>query len=352
MNALYSQALSAIVLLLVLGLSALPAAGRTAQPLPQKNYRIGYFQIGPYWTFDLTFKAFQKGLDRRGWGDKITFVQDAHYNPGWDAPAQEIKRIAQEIMARTDLDLIVVMGTKTTRALLAANNHRTPILGMDMTDPVKAGLVKGPQDSGTANFTTLLDLHAWEDLFTFFHESVHFKRLGLVVIDTPDGYIFSHLATARKVARDRGFELLLYKDVKDDTDIDACQQGIKTLVAQGIDAFFIPEYICFDLHHNKDQTWIDRLTRKKIPTFASEGSQMIKQGVLMGQSSTRIDAMGDLYADMAIKILQGTPPDQLPMEHHYPPSIALNLQVAQKIGIQFPFQLLSIFDEIFLETER
>lgn len=352
MKTLPTHGFHTVVLCLVLLWGFLPATGRAAETGPGKIFRIGYFEVGPFWTSDLTFKAFQAGLAERGWLQRLEFVQDARYSPGWTIEQQELDRLAGEIMARSDLDLILSMGTRATRALLAANNHRTAILGMDLSDPVKASLVKDPNDSGASNFTTMLDEDSWEGMFNFFHEFTGFKRLGLLVLDHPDGAVFTHLEVARKVARDRGFDLVLYSGLEDEADIEACRKGIDRLMAQGIDAFFIPDYLCFDLDHNPENGWFRRFNRNRIATFASEGSRMIKQGALMGKSNCQIEAAGCLYADRAIRILQGNPPGSLPMRHTASPSIALNLETAHTIGIRFPFHMLSVFDEIFLETER
>jgi ABC-type uncharacterized transport system substrate-binding protein len=319
-----------------------------AEPeMPQ--FRVGVFQIGTYWTSTLVVSALKIELKKEGWLKRVDFVKDADCRPDLDVEDHELESLAEELMARKDLDLIIVIGTRATRALLLKNNLRTPILGLDITDPVKAKLVKSVSDSGVKNFTTIIQERLWTDMFHLFHQTVKFNRLGIVMTDSLDGQIFSNLDAVREVARDRGFNTEIFNDLDEDASSEECQHAIDVLISKDIDAFVLPIMRCFDIKNVS--VILKRLNAEKIATFASEGSLLVKAGALMGVSTQNIDVIGRLSADMMIKILQGASPGDLPMLQMIPPSIALNIETAEKIGVNFSFQMLSVADEIILKSD-
>ncbi len=311
-----------------------------------REFRVGFFQHGSYWTSDLVFSALKQELKKAGWDKRVIFVNDAHFSPGWDVSEGELEARSEELMVRNDLDLIVVMGTKATRALLVNNNRRTPILALDITDPVKAGLVASVNDSGVDNFTTIIQNNLWTDMFHLFHQTVNFNRLGIVMTNNLDGQIFSHLDAAKKVARDRGFDLVIYNELEEGAGREECQHAVDVLIDKGIDAFVLPITSGFDL--NNVAGILEHLHAAKVATFASEGTPLVKAGALVGVSNQNIEDAGSLSAKMMIKILKGATPRDLPMLLWSPPSISLNLETAEKLGVIFSFSMLSVADEIII----
>lgn len=333
----------------LLGVVALTARDANAEQTERK-FRIGYFEVASYWTSDRALEAFKNGLSGLGWLSRVDFVADARYSPGQGVSQAELKGIAEELMGRKDLDLILVMGTQATRLLLQANNGTTPFLGLDISDAVRSSLVNGPDDSGVENFTTIIQQDLWVDMFQLFHEVVDFKRLGLLVSNDKDSRVFSRVDEARKVSRDRGFELVISPLLEPGEDFESCQKGIDDLINAGVDALFIPPFLCFDT--GTIGKYVDQLNAHKIATFTSEGSELIMAGILMGPAAHNFNLAGQLSAKAAVKILQGSKPRSLPMQYLMPPSIGINLKTADKLGIKPSFQLLSVSDEIYLNTHQ
>jgi len=343
-NKLYA---SIIVMLLSFCMFCFPFS---AGAKDQKIHRIGYLEGGEYWIFSQESDAIKKSLSDMGWKDKIEFPKDAHFSPGWgDDKKQQWSESAEKLMARNDIDLIIAAGTDAVAALLKANNRRTPIVGISVSDAMKSKFVLNEKDSGVDNFTVRIALNQYKRMFEIFHDVVGFKKLGLIYYDTENGKRYTNLDDAHLVAKERGFEVIEYKKISESGKPEDCLKGLQELTSQKIDAFFIPSLIYFDWKTSDVKMLLDFLTEKKIPTFARNGTRDVKGGALMGFSSIDFSGRGKFIADKIVRIFQGEKPRSLPMLDNAIPKISINLYVAKKIGFNPPFDILAASDELFQE---
>ena len=314
------------------------------------EYRIGYLEAGPFFTYSETYKVLRSELETMGWGDKISFPEDAHFSPGWDPVAKKeiLPKKAAELMARSDLDLIIAAGTSGNREILKANNGKTPILGMCVSDAVKAGFVPSGKDSGIDNYTVRIVPDRYKRMFQLFQEVVPFKKLGLMYSEADKGSRNSvaNADDAHQVAKLKGFKIIEQK-VANNNDEDLCFDGIKALVDNGMDAFFIPSLSCFDWKLSNVEKLYNLLNDNKIPTFARSGSKDVKAGALMGFTTIDFSHRGKVHTEKLVKILQGTKPRDLPMEDEFLPKLSLNLSTAKQIGFDLPLDVIGSSDEIF-----
>lgn len=318
-----------------------------AAPAAAKTFRIGYIEAGEYFTYANTYEAMVAELREAGWADKVVFPPDAHYSPGW---APEIKdkvlpQKARELMARDDIDLIIAAGTSANREILKANNGRTPILGVAVSDALQAGLIKSLEDSGVDNYTVRIVPGRFRRMFQIFHDVVGFKKLGLMYWDDASRNSAANADDAHAVARTAGFEIIEYKLKTERTE--DCLAGLKTMAADGMDAFFMPSLPCFDWAVSDVSVLIDYLNSEKIPTFARQGTRDVQAGALMGFSTIDFQPRGRHHVAKMIKILEGAKPRDLPMVDNAPPKITLNLATAKAIDFDPPFDILASSDEIF-----
>jgi len=315
-----------------------------------KTHRIGYLEAGDYWIYDKTLNALKVALEEMGWKNKVEFPQDARFSPGWDEKMKpERLKKAQELMARKDIDLIIAMGTGATKSLLEANNGKTPILAMGVSDAVKSKFVISEKDSGKDNFTVRVVPGRYKRMFEIFHDVVNFKKLGLLYPDTENGRKYSNVADAKQVSTERSFKVIEYNKISTAETPEECKAGLQWLFDQGIDAFFIPSINCFDWSKCDVKKLLDLLIKNKIPSFARNGTQDVKAGALMGFSTVDFSKRGHFLADKLVKILKGESPRSLNMIDNATPKISLNIHVAEKIGVDPSFDILGASDEIFQE---
>ena len=340
--------MTAILVFAVMATAWGSSTNKASQKDDNKVYRIAYIEGGPFWAFPKIMKATQNALKSMGWEDKIIFPEEDHFSPGWDAKNQkELNACAKKLMARTDIDMIITAGTPATEAVLKVNNKKTPIVAIGVSDPVKSKFVSSKDDSGIDNFTARIVPGRYERMFEIFHDVVGFKKLGLIYTDTDNGRQYTNLADAQIVAERKEFEIISYSKIKDHSKADDCLTGLKWLVENGMDAFFIPATNCFDWSQSDVESLINFLIENEIPTFAREGTKYVKSGALMGFSSIDWSARGKYVADKIVKICQGESPRALQMLDPGMPKITLNIYVAEKIGFDPPFDIIAASDEIF-----
>ncbi len=318
-------------------------------PALAERYQIGYFEGGESAIFTSTWQATKKALVEMGWGDQVEYPQNAHYSPGFGHDRlKEREAAAREIMGRTELSLIVSAGTDATELLQKYNNHKTPVLGIAISDPIRSKFVIDQNDSGIDNFTTRLIPKRYVRMFRVFHDEVGFKRLGLLYVDHPNSRKFANVADAMQVAGERGYAVVHYK-IDDTLTPDECMDALKSLVAQKIDAFYIPSLTCFEWQHYDVAKYLNYLMKNRIPTFARQGTEDVKAGGLMGVSTVDYSQRGGFLATMIRKILKGTSPRKLKMVDEAIPKIAINLYVAQQIEFDPSFEILGASDELYNE---
>ena len=323
--------------------------GQPGHP-PAQPKVAAYFEAGPYWEFSLLQKEIIKALQQRGVAQYIIFPDEFHISPGWDAPDSLYRAEARKLMANPAIDVIISMGTEATKALLAENNGKTPIMSVDVADPAGAGIVDPVTGKGADNLTIRYTKNKWFKVFALFHEALPFRRLGIMYHDSPEGLSYSNVREAREVARERGFSLVEYPFLDKAESIESCAKGVNRLLQEGVDAFYISALNCFDWTQANPQQIFDVLNTKKIKTFARDGSVHVSKGALMGLSTLDYVPLGKFYADHMAAKLGLLPPNTQLEEAAYTPKIALNLVTAQRMGMDLPLVLLISADELFDAT--
>lgn len=325
---------------------AFPAAAPAAEAAAPK--RIAYYEAGTFWLFKNNYDAIQAALAGQN-EFAVVYPPDLHYSPGWDAEPDELDRIAREIQARDDIDLLIAAGTAAVHAVLRTNNGKIPVIGIGLADPLAANIVKSPDDSGVDNFTCEVIVDRWKQMLRVFHDVVRFTKLGIIYPEGPDGLVYSALADAQAVAAELGFEVL--DRVMPDEGVEDCEAGLKWLYENGADAFFIGPLTCFDWELGAPVPLMrDLNTVYRIPSFARDGSLYVQGGALMGFATWDFSIAGQRHADQALAIFRGAKPRDLPMRALMEPLIAINLQSTRELGIDLPFDVLIASDEIYAET--
>ena len=313
----------------------------------KQTVRIGYLEAGPYWVYAETLKAIQASLDASEWGNRIEFPADAHLSPGWEKPPSVCRAAAAALMARRDLDLLIVMGTQAAVDALAVNNHRTPLLAAALSDPVASGVVASETDSGVDNLTSYIIPDRWKIMLNLFHEVVGFKKLGVVYHDSEAGRAYANVQEARQAAQALGFTLLERKTLSSAETVEETLDALRSLKQDGMDAFYIPSIMGFDWSVSDTQRLYGYLLAEHVATFARDGSPQVSSGALLGLSTHDFGPVGNFLASNIIRVLQGASPRSLPMVHRVEPRLAVNLETARRIGFHFPVDVLVTADEIY-----
>ena len=279
------------------------------------------------------FKALQSALAENGWGDRIQFPADAHSVNSWTTLGKAgTLRMATQLMQRTDIDLIIAMGTEPAQTLLACNNGRTPVVAMTLSDPIGSGVVKSAEDSGVDNLTTCVMPDQWLNMLRLFYTVVRFKKLGVLYEDTAAGRTYTSLEDARDVVREKGSRLIEFPHLKRGASVSECKNGLEWLVKNGADAVYLPDIPCFDWTTDDPRPLLNYLRDHRVAAFARTGLPLVQLGALMGAYDFELKPLGKFHAGQMISILQGTQPRKLKMVMPDAVGLSLNLKTAKMMG--------------------
>ncbi|OIO01394.1 MAG: hypothetical protein AUJ49_07615 [Desulfovibrionaceae bacterium CG1_02_65_16] len=322
------------LLLLAVTTTALAQRGRKQSAQPKnKVYRVAVLEAGTNWVHDKMLKALQAALAEKGWGDRVQFPADAHSVNTWTTMGKAgTHRMAAQLMQRTDIDLVIGLGTEAAQALLACNNGRTPIVAMTLSDPIGSGVVKSAMDSGVDNLTTCVMPDQWLNMLRLFHTVVHFKKLGVLYEDTAAGRTYTSLEDARDVVREKGARLIEFSHLKRGATVSECKSALTWLVTNGVDAVYLPDIPCFDWTTDDPRPLLSYLREHKVATFARTGLSLVQLGALMGAYDFELKPLGRFHAGQMISIFQGTQPRKLKMVMPDAIGLSLNLKTARMMG--------------------
>jgi len=355
-------------------LAALSGAGSAAGQVP---FRLAYVEAEPYWSYDEHFDEFKKALEALGWGGRVSYPPELHFS--WGERTADYPGRARSLLAREDCDLILSFGTEASRVLLAENKkYGRRILGLSISNPQGAGLIDSPEDSGSPHFSTIsFGEVPGPYMFVLFHHLVKFKKLGLMYQNSRSGRAYAYLDDARQAARDRGFELVEHSAVGPRESPEDCLAAVEDLIGRGVDAIFIPNIQCFGAMPPKraggdgDRPTMsgpvrdgqtppspyipeklvpiyEKIYQSRVATFAAEDEAQVRLFALMGLLFSDPESLGALQAEQAVRILSGEEPGSLPMVAPFRCQFLLNLAAAERLGLSFGPEVVSLSDRLYL----
>lgn len=283
----------------------IPVFPAAAQDLPTtdngRKWVIGYYEGGPYIDYVNNLLATVDALMADGWIERaplprpsppdsakevwnwlsthvssryLSFPANAFVSANWNKESRA--KCAGELVSRfqdqKDIDLMIAMGTWAGQDL-AVSDHDTPVVVAATADPIRAGIIKSPYDSGLAHVHAKCDPTRYQRQLRLFHDIVQFKRLGLVFEDSEEGRIYANLEDVKLVAKERGFTYRqCHAPESDTTDIEA-RDGVKecwSRMAPEIDAVWIT------VHRGEDPRYmpgiLEPLFTNKIPSWTRRGA--------------------------------------------------------------------------------
>lgn len=313
----------------------------------QNTKKIAYFEQGEFWLFNYTYDALKVALQKRN--VTVEYPEALHVSPGWNATTSETEAYAKKLL-QSDADIIIAAGTSAVNTLLSISDGNKPIIGIALADPMAAGVMKTPTDSGRDDFNCEVIPNRWKNMYYVFHEIIGFKKLGVMYPEGKEGRIYAAVDDAEAVAAELGFELV-HAVIPSETEED-CSKGLDELHQQGADAFFISPLLCFDWSVTDPSALIKKAHAYDMPTFARDGSHFVQGGALMGFATWDFTPTGEKLADTVQAVFAGKSPREVSMLGTSEPVIALNLQVARELGLDISFDLLLAADEIYEITEK
>lgn len=293
-----------------------PSAPASSQA---KMLEIGIAQIVSHPSLDAIREGFKEGMTEAGYvaGKDVRYDEQ---NPQGDQAA--LTSIANNFKS-ANKDLIVAITTPTAQAMAQAISDK-PIIFAGVTDPVAANLIDSLEKPG-GNITGTSDYPPIE------------QQIGLIKEIKPDiktlGIVYSSSEVNAEVqtglAKDAAAKLGIEVKTATVTNSSEVQQAAQSLA--GVDAFYV----------GNDNTVVSAMEAlvqvaesTKVPVITADPDSVARGAT----ASYAVDQfmMGKNAAKMAVKVLQGTKPADIPAERQTDLELTINLAAAERIGLELP----------------
>lgn len=277
-----------------------------------------------------TAAAHQSALEgfRQSLGERQHDAQLSFYNT---SDINDNKSVAEIRSA----DLILTLGTVATK-LVKDKVQDVPIVFADVLDPLGSGLVESMASPGGNLTGVALDIPIRMQFEVLQSILTRVQAIGIVYDPRENGGV---IAEASKVAADMGLTLVA-KPVTSERDVP---ETIRSLSGE-IDALWmVADKTVFS---PKSRDFIILFTlRNKIP-FMGISAQFVQAGALVALYCDYID-IGRQSGDLALKILAGADPADLPITVPRRTGLAINLRVAERIGLNVSPQVMDGAEIVF-----
>jgi putative ABC transport system substrate-binding protein len=319
-------ALLAAALMLVSLISALPGA----QAKEKEKFLIGISQIVEHPSLDEIRKGFIDYLADNGYVEGKNVTYDINIAQG-DMSASAL--IADKLVGMNP-DLILSISTPSTQPLVHATDS-IPILFAAVTDPVGAGLVSSLSGGGK-NVTGTSDVTPVDRQFDLIREIVPgAKKIG-IIYNAGEANSVTYMTWARKEADRLGMKIV-EATVTGSSDVMAAAES---LVGR-VDVIHIPT-------DNTVTSAFESVTKvceeNKIPLFASSVLS-VERGAM---AAIAIDPyrLGRQTGAMAVEILKGKKPGDMPVEFQKKLLLYVSLPAARKYGVKIPNEVIKSADMV------
>ena len=305
-----------------------PFAARAQEP--GRLYRIAY--LGPSPQGSAAQVAFFAALGKLGFVEGRNLDADER---GYGRRPGQFVEAAQELV-QAKPDLILCGGPEAGRAAQQAT--KTIALLVNSDDLVGEGLVAsiahpGGNTSGVSIRSPDLDGKRFDILLELIPGA---RRLdALAGSDTANE---QHFEALREAARARGVELLI-RTAGAYGEIPPAVEAAKASGAAGLNV------LGSALLFGNRRAIFERTAALGLPAIY-QWPENAREGGLIGYGPSLVRIYRDQMSRLAAKVLRGTRPADLPVEHPDRFELAVNLNVAKALGLTMPPAILAQVDEV------
>ncbi len=321
------KVISAILLIAALLITVTACSGIGGS----KVIRIGIVQIVEHPSLNTIREAFIEQLASKGFKEGDNIVIDYQNAQGEQT---NLNTICQKFVA-DKCSLIVAIATPSAQA--AANmTSDIPVLFSACTDPVGSGLVTSLEKPGK-NVTGTSDAVSAEKIMELAKRiTPDIKKIGALYNSSETNSI-SVINNLKEYAAKNGMEVI-EGTVTNSSEV---QQVTQSLVTQ-VDALFSP----IDNTIAQSMPVVAQVTHSaKIPMYVGADS-MVNDGGL-ATYGINYTILGQETGNMAVEILNGKNPGDMPVKTMTDMDIYLNAATAEAIGVTIPEDVLSEAAEVF-----
>ena len=239
--------------------------------------------------------------------------------------------------------IVLAVGTNAVKAIRAhyeriPKHEQAPVVFLQVLDPVGEGLIQSAERSGTRFAGVALTVRPQRQLSTLLDVAPAAKRVG-VIYNPKDSVSLRWIEQAREDAARLG--VALHEALLE----QAAQIGdaLKSLEGKVDALWLIPDPVC--AAPEPSQRVLEFAERHKLPVLAFAGA-FVQRGALV---ATGVDMaeQGALAAEQVVRILEGEPPESLPLLTPRRTLTFYNLRTARRLNITIPDMLLNLAERVY-----
>lgn len=300
---------------------ALSACG-TGSGSDGKTVQIGVLQYVSHTALDAVTKGFTDELAARGYKDGEKIKLDIQ-NP--QADQATLTAMANKF-AQDKKDLVLGIATPAAQGLAQAFKE-APVLFAAVTDPVAADLVAS-WDAPGGNVTGVSDMNPVLDQLKLLKEiAPDVKTVGIVY---SSGEVNSEVqvAAAEEAAGELGLKIEKAA-VSNSSEVQQAAESLK------VDAYYVPT----DNNVVAGLEGLIQVAEKNQTPVISSDEGSVERGAIAA-NTVNYEQQGKDVADMAIKILEGAKPADMPVQVQKKFDLNVNEAAAKRMGVTIPASVL------------
>ena len=248
--------------------------------------------------------------------------------------ARQNKQRLQEILAKLPVeqyDLVYTFGTMATQLALQRIKER-PVIFNVVQRPIEAGIAQSWKSSGN-NASGASNIVSTESAFKTLALVLNIRKLGFIYYDKDPAPLYQK-ADIEQGQRKFGFRMVDFPV----PDAESIPGILKRIVNAKVDAVMFPSDSFIKGH--ADQV-VSALNKHRIASIVIIPEMVQENGALLSLGPDYYE-LGQLAGECALEVLGGRKPAQVPIRTVQNLRVSINLKTADRLGINFPLQLLSL----------
>lgn len=292
-----------------------------------KVAKIGWLAVRPASAVSV-IESFQRELSKLGYVDGKNVVFDYRYAEG---KLDRLPALAEELV-RLKVDVLIAPNTPAALALKNATKT-IPIVFIDVTDPIAAGLIDSLARPGgnITGFTTIGSVLAGKRL-ELLKETVPKLSRVAVLWNPQESASVQSWKEIQLPARELGLQIHSMEVSSSDKYEIAFKEATK-LGAGGL------AYLSSPVGSSSDNDAARLANKYRLPAIFGRQA-IVQNGGLMSYGPDRSEAFKRTAA-FVDKILKGTNPADIPVEQPTKFELAINLKTAKVLGLTIPPLMLT-----------
>jgi len=295
---------------------------------------VAILQSGEGGFYAEAVQRFHATLEQQGYRlQTLTFVLKG------DRSDQELLRRIVEKRPK----IILAVGTNAAKTLRAyyervPPQQQAPVVFLQVLDPVGEGLIQSVERSGTRFAGVALTVRPQRQLTALLDVAPHAKRVG-VIFNPKDAVSVRLMEQAREDAARVGVAL-------HEAPVEQAARigdALKALEGKVDALWLIPDPVC--AAPEPSQRVLEFAEKHRLPVLAFAGA-FVQRGALV---ATGVDMaeQGALAAEQVMRILDGEPPESLPLLTPRRTLTFYNLKTARRLSLTIPDMLLNLAAKVY-----